>query len=708
MEASDSEDLFPSSVNHQPLLMQLHGKTDKQEFMDQYDHSTVERKIPQLKGKLCLGCFEDWLLLADESTKVTFFLHRTLDPKLNIYLPPLRGESFERLGSCVISSSPTSQKCVVILVGRGRNVILYCRPKTNVIWTKVQVPIDPRGNNSFTGQVVKFKGKIYVPHGATVAHRVLVINEESLLKGNYSWTIIKLPHRMLGWWHLVVSGDHDLFLVFFATSALRLGTPTTCTVHRLKTSDQTWKRAESIGGCVFFLGGIQNEALPAVQAGTQRDCIYVLHQNYGLRHGEGVYKICMQDQTVSLSLLLKKPRGWICKLCWLMPTRVNRSIKSKCKALSFSHSIGIDKSEVCHVQKGKKEEEKCKIDISRPWADLPIELVQLLLPRLNLIDCLRLPSICKAWNSVSNYIQDAKVYPWLLYSANDSCLLRLVDPIYGKAYSIDMKWFGPVNNLMFHYSKDGWVLASKENKYLFLINPLTRESIGLPDMDHAIFTVMSFSSSPTNLDCVVFIVQFADFDVMEILTWSPGADEWSMMSFNNEFGLFVPCNPVFTREEFYFYKLNGEILVYNPKKKTMQTLAIKAPIEITEPIEMEEEFVTRIIQCHLMETRGDLLTVFRKSSKDPLRIFKLDRLNMVWSEVDDVGDLTVFLNHKTSFAKSCLEKRCHNLIYLSGFADEHCKSITSYSLETNKYYPVDCYHHKQPMNCIWIEPSLTA
>ncbi|KAJ4789861.1 F-box protein family-like [Rhynchospora pubera] len=388
-----------------------------------------------------------------------------------------------------------------------------------------------------------------------------------------------------------------------------------------------------------------------------------------------------------------------------MPTRVN--LKSKYETLSFSHSLGTDKYEERQVNKEGKKEEKCKIDVSRPWTDMPIELVQLLLPRLNLIDCIRLPSVCKAWRSVSNYIQDAKVHPWLLYSANDSCLLRLFDPIYGKEYSIDMKWFGLVKNLMFHYSRDGWVLASKETKHLFLINPLTRESFGLPDLDHGISTTMSFSSSPTNLDCVVFVVLLADFHVMEISTWSPGANAWSKMSFDNEFGLCVPCNPVFTQGEFYCYKLNGDMLVYNPKKKTLQTLAIKAPTEITGPIEMEE-IIARIMQCHLMEAWGDLLTVFRICAKDPLSIFKLDRINMVWSEVDDVGDLTVFLNHKTSLAKSCLEKSCRNLMYLSGFADEHSKSSASYFLETNKYYPKDYYHHKEPMNCIWIEPSLAA
>ncbi|KAJ4789857.1 F-box protein family-like [Rhynchospora pubera] len=465
MEVGKCEDFFPSIVSHQPWLMQLHGKTDKQEFMDPYNHSTVEKKIPLLIGKLCLGCFEDWLLLVDESTKATFFLHRSLDPKLKVCLPPLRGESFERLGSCVVSASPTSHKCVVTFVGRGRDVILYCRPKTSVSWAKAELLIDPQGYHSFTGQVVRFKGKIYALHGSIQSDLVVVINEDSLLNGDCSWTLIEMPNRTSGWYHLVVSG-HDMFLVLVATSTLHLGAPTACTIHRLRTSDQTWMHVKSISGSVFFLGGIQSAALPASQAGTQRDCIYVVNQNCGLLHGEGVYKICMQDKAVSLSLYLKRPRSWICKLCWLMPTRVNQSMKSKRETLSFIHSIGTDKSNGTHVNKEKKKIENCKLDISRAWADMPIELVELLLPRLNLADSLRLSSICKAWNSVSNLIQDTNLYPWLMYSANDSCLWRLFDPVFGKEYNIDMKWLGFRRDLTFHYSK---VLKNivKNSKFLF-------------------------------------------------------------------------------------------------------------------------------------------------------------------------------------------------------------------------------------------------
>lgn len=104
----------------------------------------------------------------------------------------------------------------------------------------------------------------------------------------------------------------------------------------------------------------------------------------------------------------------------------------------------------------------------------------------------------------------------------------------------------------------------------------------------------------------------------------------------------------------------------------------------------------------------DLITVFRGHTTEPIRIFKLDKANMVWNELDSMEGITIFLDRRTSLPKPCLEKSCGNQIYLSGFADDHCKSSAFYSLEISKYYPEIYHNFKEPMNCIWIEPSLTV
>ncbi|KAF3339299.1 F-box protein family-like protein [Carex littledalei] len=371
----------------------------------------------------------------------------------------------------------------------------------------------------------------------------------SLLMGCCRWTILQMPNRIAGGWYV--------------TSRLR-GNPINYTIHRLETSDQTWERVKSIGGCVFFLSGIQSTALSAAQAGTQPDCIYVVNQNYDILRGEGVYKICLWDQTISLSLSDHAP----------------------------------------YVLKEYKKEEKCIIDITRPWADMPNELVQLLLPYLYLVDYLRLPSICKAWNSLFNPIQDAKVYPWLMYPMdNNSCLWRLFDPLFEKEYYIDMKWLGSSKDLTFHYSKDGWVLVSKEDNSLFLINPLTRAIISLPHFDNFRYTAISFSLAPTCLDCVVFVLLFTSIHVLEISTWSPGEREWSKMIFNDqyhEYFHYVPCSPVFAHGEFYCYRLSGELSVYNPKEKTLRTIEIKAPLKM-------DLFTSKLMDCHLIESEGGFI-----------------------------------------------------------------------------------------------------
>ncbi|KAJ4761123.1 F-box protein family-like [Rhynchospora pubera] len=704
MVHSECEDKFPSSFgNYQPWLIQLHGrKKGKQEFMNPYNNCTEERKIPQLEGKLCLGCFGEWLLLADESTKETFFLHLTLNPKYTVHLPSLCEESFEFLGSCIVSASPTSHACMVIFVGRRNNNILYCRPHIDTSWTKVSIPIGEEPHN-FTGQAVRCKGMIYALHGCvTLAVRVVVINELSLLMGHPTWTIIEVPVVISGcyWRHLVVSGK-DIFLVSVAISFYR-GNPVYYSIHLLETSDQSWKRVKSISGRVFFLGGIHSSALSATQAGTQHDCIYVVNIKYGLLPGEGIYRICIQDQTIRLSLLLNRPKDIIWyKLCWVMPTK---PLKNKLRTLRLSHSINTNKHYSTYfVHNNNRKEERCKIDISRPWADMPIELVELLLERLYLVDSLHLPCVCKAWKSLSNPTEKANKYPWLMFTAHDSCMWRLFDPVYEKEYSIDMKWLGFSEDLTFHYSKDGWVLASKEEKSLFLINPLTRECVGLPDFKGTwIHKKFAFSSAPTSPDCVVIIAErIAELGV-EISTWSPSEEQWSSMEFYNDFGRCVPCNPVFIHGEFYWYRIGGELVVFNPYKKVPHVLKMKAPIEMV-------LYRRKVMECRLVDSGGDLITVFRGRTTDPIRIFKSDRLNMAWSELHDMGGVTIFLDRRTTLATSCLEKLCHNnQIYLSGFSDSHCKSSPFYSLKTTEYQPKNCSDINEPKNCIWIEPSLTT
>ncbi|KAJ1703690.1 hypothetical protein LUZ63_003469 [Rhynchospora breviuscula] len=562
MGVSECEDLFPSIVSHQPRLMRLPGEPKyEQEFIDPYNHCTVNRKIPHLKGKLCVGCFEDWLLLADEFTKEIFFLHRTLDPKLKVHLPSLCVEYFKCLRGCVVSSSPLSRECLVTFVGngeflRGENIILYCRPKRDARWTKLSLSIHSEAFHEFTGQVVRFKGKIYALHGIPIAYRVVVINEDSLLKGHCTWTVVLLPITNHCKHHLVVSCD-DMFLVSVTDRFQRQGFPASCIVHRVEISYHTWKRVESIGGCAFFLGRMQSSALPPSQEGAECDCIYIANTYFK----KGIYKICLQDQTVSLSFLMKWPERRS-QLFWLMPIRVHHSWRRKHEIFSFTHPIGTDKSDTTHVQEEEKKEEKCKVDISRQWADMPIELVELLLPRLYLIDCLRLPSVCKAWNTLANLIQDAKVYPWFLRTTNDkSCLWNLFDPVYRKECSIDMKWLGFSQDISFQFSKDGWVLVLKEDKYLFLINPFTRECIGLPEKDRRKSFAMSFSSSPTNLDCIVLVISYVGRHLLEISTWRPGEDEWDNIYFNYLYNFLVPFNPVFIGGEFYCFCRKGKLLV---------------------------------------------------------------------------------------------------------------------------------------------------
>ncbi|KAJ4761119.1 F-box protein family-like [Rhynchospora pubera] len=329
--------MFPLNFRYQPWLMQLHGrKKHKQNFMNPYNDCIEQKKIRQFKGKLCLGCFGEWLLLADESTKEIYFLHLTLKVNHTVRLPSLLGRSFEHLGCCVVSDSPTSLECMVTFVGTRNNDIFYCRPNMDAKWINVSLPIDLEQNSYFTGQVIRCKGKMYALQYSHIidALQIIVINESSLLMDDSTWTIINMPQTIddCNWHCLVVSGD-DIFIVLVSISPY-LGNPTNYTIHLLETSDLSWKPVKNIGGFVFFLSGIQNAALPASLAGLQHDCIFIARVK-----SEGIYRICMQDQTISLTSPLNWPKLKIWhKLFWVMPTRPRKH-----RSLNLSYCTGTNK-----------------------------------------------------------------------------------------------------------------------------------------------------------------------------------------------------------------------------------------------------------------------------------------------------------------------------------------------------------------------------
>ncbi|KAJ3697404.1 hypothetical protein LUZ61_001109 [Rhynchospora tenuis] len=352
---------------------------------------------------------------------------------------------------------------------------------------------------------------------------------------------------------------------------------------------------------------------------------------------------------------------------------------------------------------GKIDENE--IVISRQWAELPFDLLELLLPRLSLVDCLRLGSVCKGWSNASSSVQKGKVWPWLMHLPN--CKYRLCkffDPFYCKEYIFKSDALDAHYHLALLFSKDGWVVITEGNQRVFILNPFTAQVINLPSLKKYIFDGISFVSVPASPDFVVygFFFQMGG-EFVVISSWRPGEEEWVFHEFRAPIPFFPSSNnPVLFRGEFYCLGRKGELGVFNSKMESWNVLCKPEPVHAIAPCYGDE-------YCHLLELNGDLVSVFREDDmKKPIRVFKFNQSLMVWEKLEHLGDMTLFVDRRKSIAIPPLEKKYVNRIYIPKFeGNRDSKKLIFYSMEDNRYHPsVHTHTVEEPVTCVWMEPNL--
>jgi hypothetical protein len=97
---------------------------------------------------------------------------------------------------------------------------------------------------------------------------------------------------------------------------------------------------------------------------------------------------------------------------------------------------------------------------------------------------------------VSNPIEQAKVWPWLMHISKQDGTCKMFDPLRCEHYTLQVEVFNTnMDRHVFRSSKDGWVVASAglDNDDIFVINPFTEDIVDLPD------TAASMASLPRRL-----------------------------------------------------------------------------------------------------------------------------------------------------------------------------------------------------------------
>ncbi|CAJ2632342.1 unnamed protein product [Trifolium pratense] len=337
------------------------------------------------------------------------------------------------------------------------------------------------------------------------------------------------------------------------------------------------------------------------------------------------------------------------------------------------------------------------------WADLPVELLELILSRLIVVDNVRASVVCKRWHSVASSVRAADQSPWLMYFPKSDNCYDFYDPVQRKTYSLE---FPELDECRVCYTKDGWLLLCREQWAIYhhfsLFNPFTRELIKLPRFERSYYNA-AFSCAPTSAKCVILTVKHVNPTLVAISTCYPGANEWTTVNYQHRsvFVISIWDKLVFSNGLFYCLSLTGWLGVFDPLERTWSVLEIPPPKCLVENFITKDWRKGKFITAH----EGNIFVIHICCGEDPI-IFKLDQTLMEWKEVKTLGGVTLFASFLSSHSRTYITGIMRNSIYFSKvrFYGKRC---ISFSLDEHRYYPNKQCHdwvERNAFDTIWIEP----
>ncbi|KAF9625557.1 hypothetical protein IFM89_024330 [Coptis chinensis] len=351
---------------------------------------------------------------------------------------------------------------------------------------------------------------------------------------------------------------------------------------------------------------------------------------------------------------------------------------------------------------------------SAQWSSLPLDLMEKIMRCLFYTDHIRLRAVCKDWCSMYE-VSPLKQLPLLMAFNEDSwSTCKLFDPLYKKTYTISIddthlkgKSF---NSIQVHACKNGWFLLSHSDdptyKQLFLFSPFCNDRIiDLPRLDSN-FQIATFSTNPTDPDCVFFVLSSQPSSSMVKISICRCNDKtWidinKVLWCSSSLACFV--NVVYMEGTFYCSTTSGTVIAY-----TLAQQKLRVPVH---------ELLGGISETYLVSCDGEILLIGLYSYNNTSlnaphqQIFKLDISNLSWTRIRSLGDRVLFLGGSDAClpgkrAGRKLEGKFVNRIYYCrGIITKYFSADPSPSRNTRSYPCSRYYGSLAKENCkkIWIE-----
>ncbi|GFQ05930.1 F-box/kelch-repeat protein at1g57790 [Phtheirospermum japonicum] len=337
------------------------------------------------------------------------------------------------------------------------------------------------------------------------------------------------------------------------------------------------------------------------------------------------------------------------------------------------------------------------------WADLPEELLSLILSNLFANDRHSFSLACKAWNKAAKSSPFGQQYsPCLMYYHRSNRAWKIFQ--YNRFFSMPLPQH--LNRADIRCAKHGWMLMSCYDLTMFFYDPFNNETIHLPKIDYE-YPTLCFFHPPTSRDCFILgITNIAESRDVDIGVLRRGESKWSL-SYN--------CTPVLHQGLLYFLDVNGNIATFDvdDKRGVAGRWVVRTKCFFPPRLchKTRQNYLIRLHDEHM------LLAVLVAHDERKVHVFKrlLEPNMKKWDPVRDLGDKVLFVSRAASFAGTTPRRSMANRIYfpkIHGGGDQ-C-NVVFYSLDTQRYHSCsldyssnNSYGFKDLNFATWIMPTPT-
>ncbi|XP_075650174.1 uncharacterized protein LOC142620736 [Castanea sativa] len=280
---------------------------------------------------------------------------------------------------------------------------------------------------------------------------------------------------------------------------------------------------------------------------------------------------------------------------------------------------------------------------SRPWPELPHQLIKLIASQPSLEQGINFGSVTKSWRAApKKCINPNATQPWLQIFNTDTHQCKMTKP-----YNSDNPFQGFWKRYL---GCTNGILVAKGATCYILWNPIQRSWIislyGMPGTSHPAFMFHRQGIGGENFEWIKQDCSLVD-------PHAPDKSRKHYMQFTNVIGL---------RGKFYALTLQGTlaVIVEVDSHLKITSLAIKRAIPSVS---------SRHFREYLVESNGEILLIFLISKKsidvvDDVEVFGLNFVRLSWIKTESLGDQTLFVGENCCVSVSASKVGCKsNCLY---------------------------------------------